>query len=88
MKIKHIRGILTTRIHEPRLLIEFQREREGEKKKRIERAEIGSLRFSMQILAVVTGRYRFNWFSVRSPGPIVQLIGPIQTELAEVNPFE
>lgn len=28
----------------------------------------GSFRFSMQILAVVTGGYRFNWFSLRSPG--------------------
>lgn len=28
----------------------------------------GSFRFSMQILAVVTGGYRFNWFSLRSSG--------------------
>ena len=62
---------------------------------KIGRTGIGWLRFSMQILAVVTGRYRFNWFSLRSlgegqrgRGPIVELICPIQTELVQVNPVE
>lgn len=64
-----------------RFLIEIQR-----KKKRSEgRKQSASFDFPLEHRQPLRARYRFNWFSVRSP--IVELIGPVrEAELAQVNP--
>lgn len=68
---KHEADINIVETHEARLLnwISAIKRRIKEKKRigrEIERTRVGWLRFSMQILAVVTDHYRFNWFSLRS----------------------